>query len=173
MSYQPISESKSLSLTTNKVLNRFPKLLRRFYEPLVFLSVLNPVRGIRFSNNGYRLDDSLDELRRSFINGLATICDSHKGGDTVTAAALQSTPQQTIIWVAANKNITQTTIDYLHGILDRLVHVTADSKQSTLEEITDMVITFCQPKLQYYRNQLDAELPRCLKKIQFLERVRF
>jgi hypothetical protein len=94
MSCQSVSGSESPKITTNRVLDRFPKLLRRFYEPLV-LSVLNPVRGIRFSNNDYRLDDSLDELRRSFINGLATICDSHKGGDTVTAAALQSTPQQT------------------------------------------------------------------------------
>jgi len=67
------------------------KLYRRFYETLVFLDVLESVRGPhnqppKDSNN------SRIELQRSFIRAIAIVCDFEKGGDTVTAAALQNTP---------------------------------------------------------------------------------
>ncbi|KAK2752503.1 hypothetical protein FQN54_008096 [Arachnomyces sp. PD_36] len=168
----PVHKPYTPPLTVEKVLNRFTKSQRRFYEPLVLLRVIDPVRGIRFSDANYGTDDTLDDLRRSFIKRIATICDSRKGGDTVTAAALQSTPQHTIVWLAANQSLDDRTIQHIRGMLDRLAQISVHSKSSILEEITHLIIEFCKPRLKFYRLRLAVELPQCLKKIHLYESVR-
>jgi hypothetical protein len=50
-------------------------------------------------------DCEIDELRRSFIDSIAYICDYEKGRDTVTAAALQREPVGVTVWLAANTHV--------------------------------------------------------------------
>jgi hypothetical protein len=163
---RPSTPNSHFTLTAEKVLNRYPRLERRFYESLVLLSVLDPVRGCRFTNSIYTTDDTLDQLRRSFVDAIAMICDSHKGGDTVMAAALQSTPFRTVIWLAANENPKTRTIQYLQRIIGTLRKATPDTRVRLANEISDCVVEFCRSRLNYYRQELSRELPRCLSKIQ-------
>ncbi|EFW16609.1 conserved hypothetical protein [Coccidioides posadasii str. Silveira] len=153
------AEGNHAALTVERVVRRYPKLERRFYEPLVLVHVIDPVRGVRFNNTNDTTDDTLDKLRRSFINGIATICDFRKGGDTVTAAALQATPEHTVIWLSANKTPSAKTVNYLEGILAILTEVTVEKRSSTSEEIIRRIIEFCEPRLSYYCNELVKELP--------------
>uniref|UniRef100_A0A093Y3K3 Uncharacterized protein n=1 Tax=Talaromyces marneffei PM1 TaxID=1077442 RepID=A0A093Y3K3_TALMA len=59
---------------------------------------------------------------------MAIICDSHKGGDTVMAAALQSTPSRTVIWLAANEKPKARTVHYLQSIIGTLMKATPDTR---------------------------------------------
>jgi hypothetical protein len=82
---------------------------------------------------------------------------------------LQATPQQTVIWLAANEGRKTRTREYLQRVLNALVRLTADHKLSTLEEISHIIIEFCRPRLNFYMKELAKELPRCLNKIRLCE----
>ena len=70
-----------------------PIVERQFYESQLLLYVLEKVRGEHTTRRNYHgeLDQDETELRRSFVDKLAYICDFKKGGSTVTALALQKT----------------------------------------------------------------------------------
>lgn len=72
-----------------------PAVERHFYESQLLLYVLEKVRGDHSKRQNYHgeLDQDAIELRRSFVDKLAYICDFKKGGSTVTALALQKTYQ--------------------------------------------------------------------------------
>ena len=99
-------------MARNALLDRFNRLnprerqLSRFYEPLVLLYTLGSTRG-EHTAAALPPDENicelpLKELRRRFLNELAYVCDYNKGGDTVTAIGLESTPQRYVFWVGAN-----------------------------------------------------------------------
>ena len=77
-------------------LNPEDRLRSRFYEPLVLLHVLDRTGELRISRcpSEDRVTDNLQlrELRRTFLDQLAYVCDHVKGGDTVTAMALEAQP---------------------------------------------------------------------------------
>uniref|UniRef100_A0A093XCB4 Glutamate racemase n=1 Tax=Talaromyces marneffei PM1 TaxID=1077442 RepID=A0A093XCB4_TALMA len=166
---KPSTPNSHSTLTAEKVLHRYPRLERRFYEPLVLLSVLDPVRGCRFTNSIYTTDETLDQLRRSIVDAIAIICDSHKGGDTVMAAVLQSIPSRTVIWLAANEKPKTRTVHYLQRIIGTLAKATPDTRVQLADEISDCVVKFCQSRMNYYRKELSRELPRCLSKLYKVE----
>lgn len=97
-----------------------PKLAKWFYEVVVVLKAFDTTRGDhirrpeRFSADE---DHTSQELRRSFIDSIAYVCDSEKGGKTATAAFLQQTPQGVLIWLAANQGLGKTTVDDLKQVL--------------------------------------------------------
>lgn len=105
------------------------------------------------------------------MDAVATICDSRKGGDTVTAVALQATPLHTVIWLAANENLKTRTTLYLQRVISALVKVTPETRARVSNEVLDSIIEFCHSRLNYYRKELSRELPRCLSKIQLSEGV--
>ncbi|KAF5877468.1 uncharacterized protein Bfra_001835 [Botrytis fragariae] len=107
-----------------------PKLLKRFYEALILLTVFGSNRGSRILeeetptdsfdddildidmktsaldvNKKQEMDEmSRTKLRRSFTRHLAYLCDYEKGGDSTTAIALQQMDTGRIIYhVAWNK----------------------------------------------------------------------
>src|SRR5947207_9224995 len=86
-------------------MDRTERLLHRFYEPLVLLRVLDPTRGVQNTNRGPDSTfDTLQDLRRKFLDQLSWTCDYKHGGDTVSAIAAEETPQGTRFWLAANSN---------------------------------------------------------------------
>lgn len=142
-----------------------PKLLRRFYEPLVLLHVLDPNRGSRIPrsiSNG----DCEDELRRSFIDSVAYICDFKKGGDTCTAAAMQKEPACVTICLAANTNIKEKTICFLRGVLNGLVAISASNRTRTEDSLAVRIIDFNKKRLQAYQAFVRPPLSECLKKLE-------
>lgn len=50
------------------------KIARRLYEPLILLRVLDPTRGNHIRCFRSEVDSSKDELRRSFIDSIAVVC---------------------------------------------------------------------------------------------------
>jgi hypothetical protein len=124
-------------------LNANGKLLRRFYEPLVLLSVLDPTRGAQHPD--LITDRGLDEkskLWRKFVDQLAWLCDSEKGGDTVTAVAAQKTCERPIFWLASNSNSRKKAKDHLIWIFARLNCLYA-AKPISIAQLEDEITTWC------------------------------
>lgn len=98
------------------------KLIRRFYEPIHLLHALDPVQGGRKKTD--RVSDAADlsqeDLLREFLNAVAYICDTDKGGKTVSAAAIQETPSQFILWIASNADVREATQCRLREIFSML-----------------------------------------------------
>jgi hypothetical protein len=61
-------------------------------------------------------DMELRELRRTFLDPLAYVCDNIKGGDTVTAMALEVQPSGNVFWVASNSGVSTRTISFLRRV---------------------------------------------------------
>ncbi|KAH6662693.1 hypothetical protein B0J14DRAFT_685223, partial [Halenospora varia] len=87
------------------------RLRSRFYKPLVLLHVLDQNGKQRISR--CPLEDALRELRRTFLDQLAYVCDHIKGGDIVTAMALKAQPPGVTFWVASNDKLSMGTISFL------------------------------------------------------------
>lgn len=143
-----------------------PKLLNRFYEPLVLLHVLDPSRGSRIPRYSSDVECQEEELRRSFIDSMAYICDYEKGGDTVTAAAIQKEPAGVTIWLAANTNVQDKTISYLRNVLDTLVAVNVSNRADTEELLARKIISFNNKRLQAYRTFTRQPLSKSLKALK-------
>ena len=148
------------------------RLKYRFYEPLVLLHVLDPIGHQRISPCPSedlvtpRLD--LRELRQSFLEQLAYICDYKMGGDTVTAMALEVRPSGITYWVASNTKPSRSTISFLRGVLHTLKSL-ASSHPEHRNIIEDGIIRRCIEfnlmRLKTYRAFLQKSLQRCLESL--------
>lgn len=154
------------------------RLLYRFYEPLVLLHVLDPNGEQRISPCpsedlvAPRLE--LRELRRNFLEQLAYICDYVKGGDTVTAMALEAQPSGVTYWVSSNTQPSQKTISFLQGILDTLKSLAfshAENRNIEEDRIIQRCISFNRKRLKKYRNFLQKFLQRCLENLKSSEEL--
>lgn len=102
------------------------------------------------------------DIRRMFLNDLAYMCDYDKGGETVTAIGLQSTPQKHIFWVASNTGSKAKTIEFVRSILAQIVHVSAASKATQLAtELASQCIAFATLRIKKYRSHLKPLLRKC------------
>jgi hypothetical protein len=149
------------------------RLKYRFYEPLVLLHILDPHGQQRISPCpsedlvANRLE--LRELRRNFLQQLAYICDYKKGGDTVTAVALEARPSGITYWVAANTTPTRSTISFLRGILDTLKSLASsppEHRNIIEDEIIRRCIKFNLKRLKAYRDFLQKSLQPCLESLR-------
>ncbi|KAI9744848.1 MAG: hypothetical protein M1818_001773 [Claussenomyces sp. TS43310] len=146
------------------------KLLKRFYEPLVLLHVLDRQDEQRISRSG--VDDSclpdiqVRELRRILLDQLAYICDYLKGGATVTAMALETRPSGLIIWLASNDKPKPKVVTFLREVLDLLTSLSdSDSEHARARVEADLaqkIIAFNLKKIKAYRDLMRPHLHRCL-----------
>jgi len=149
------------------------RLQYRFYEPLVLLHVLDPYGQQRISPcpsedlAAPRLE--LRELRREFLEQLAYICDFKKGGDTVTAMALEARPSGITYWVASNTTPLESTISFLQEVLDTLESLASsppDHRNIIEDGIVRRCIEFNLKRLKAYRDFLQKSLKRCLESLR-------
>ena len=130
------------------------RLLRRFYEPLVLLGALDPTRGAeRPDLVADRGIDGQQKLWRNFLDQLAWLCDSEKGGDTVTAVACQKIEEHSVFWVAANSKFKQKSRDHLNWVLSSLNSLYAAEPESTSalkNKIWTRCITFSCSRIETY-----------------------
>jgi hypothetical protein len=161
------SHPRADSVSPNRPrLNPQERLLNRFYEPLVLLYTLGQTRGEHVRAVSHTRENlahlPLTELRRTFLNELAYMCDYDKGGKTVTALGLQFTPQKHIFWVASNTGSTTKIIDFLHSLLTQIMHVSATP--NTAEFTADLAyrcVNFAAPRIKKYRSHLRPLIRRC------------
>ena len=150
----------------------------RFYEPLVLLHVLdrNGERQILHTprDSALVLIDAR-ELRRSFFDQLAYVCDYIKGGDTVTAVALEAQPSGTIFWVASNNSPSRLTLLFLQGVLKTLQSIAlsppGDSRSIIEDEIAQRCITFNLKRLYQYHKLMERPLRECLANLRGLNEL--
>ena len=139
-------------------LNPNEKILRRFYEPLVLLRVLDPTRGAHrpdlITERG--LDEN-SKLWRNFLDQLSFVCDSEKGGDTVTAVAPQRTNESPIYWLASNSISRNKARAHLIGIfacLNRLYSANPLSEDLLYKELYARCIKFSSKRIKAYTKSL-------------------
>jgi hypothetical protein len=90
------------------------------------------------------------------------MCGYDKGGETVTAIGLQSTPQRHIFWVASNVGSKTKTIEFVRSILAQIVDASTASKATQLAaELASQCIAFAAPRIKAYRSLLKPLLRRC------------
>ncbi|KAF2118104.1 hypothetical protein BDV96DRAFT_620140, partial [Lophiotrema nucula] len=152
--------------------------LSRFYEPLVLLYTLGRTRGEHTHSVPFDEADtarlSHKDLRRKFLNDLAYMCDYDKGGDTVTAIGLESTPQGHIFWVASNKCPKTKIVPFLESLLIRMRQVSAAADISVPDQVEGLAakcINFATPRIKKYKSHLSPLLRRCVSHLAKPEHV--
>jgi hypothetical protein len=148
-----------------------PTVERQFYESQLLLYVLEKVRGEHKKRQNYHgeLDQGETELRRSFVDKLAYICDFKKGGSTVTALALQKTYQGVTFWIGANETIKPKVIGFLQQILQVLKNVDSTSRETTETQLLALIVPFNKVRLDYYWSAVKRNLPLCIERLDNLE----
>jgi len=143
------------------------KRFKRFYEPLVLQYALGQTRGPHTSSAP--VDTQYEEggdhnIRRLLVDSLAYFCDYEKGGGTVTAIALETTPTgRVIFWVAANK-LNAKVVPFLRQILNSLAGLDPNADHSALEErIFEQAVEFGKHRVDTYRRFMELALNECIK----------
>jgi hypothetical protein len=139
-----------------------PKLLRRFYEPVVLLNAIDNIRGHRTKpeTNFDDIDSGIRKTRRAFADSIAYICAYDRGPDFVTAVGLEKLPQGINVWLAANNNIEQKVVAFLAEILQHLQEIGAhdwlpmrcSAAIAKHGMLSCKIVTFDARKLQQYRD---------------------
>ncbi|KFZ20014.1 hypothetical protein V501_00344, partial [Pseudogymnoascus sp. VKM F-4519 (FW-2642)] len=147
-----------------------PAIERQFYESQLLLHALEKVRGEHKRRQNYHgeLDQDETELRRSFVDKLAYICDFKKGGSTVTALALQKTYQGVTFWISANETIKPKVIEFLKKILQVLKNVDSAPRKATETLLLGLIVPFNEERLYYYWTALKRVLPQCMERLDSL-----
>lgn len=147
-----------------------PKLLKRFYEALVILSILGRNRGEATAEEelSHESDPSTLNargLRRSFTRHLAYLCDYEKGGDRATAIALQQRPQGVTYRFASNKSPKGQ--DRAEAFLKRILHVLrrtgTENASATERTIFSESVAFSRPRIEGYSKILGAAVKYVLE----------
>ena len=169
-----LGKAKSVSADTSPTSLKKPRLnprerqLSRFYEPLVLLYTLGSTRG-EHTAAALPPDENicelpLKELRRRFLSELAYVCDYDKGGDTVTAIGLESTPQRYVFWVGANTSPEKRIVPFLEALLAKLRGISTAATSKASEEVDNIAIEcikFGTLRINKYRQHLKPLLKRC------------
>jgi hypothetical protein len=159
----PLSEQTLSALQTHDYLNVRPgkprldsteRLLHRFYEPLVLLSILEPTRGDLEPNSTSRFNTAESyNLWHKFLDQISWLCDYKKGGTTVSSIAVQATIQGPTYWLAANSNpsaMAKPHLEWVLGELTNLHNLSPDQLQIVEDEIVARSIAFSSEKIKTY-----------------------
>jgi hypothetical protein len=139
----------------------------------VLLHTLDPIRGAHLQRPTLDRARSSEygngELRRTFVDKLAYICDYAKGGDSVTAIALQRLPETVVFVVAANNNVRPRVTGLLHSILSQLKDCSALTPEQSVQ-LRDIIGAQCidlsKSRVETYRRFLREPLRRCIATLQ-------
>ena len=149
------------------------RILRRFYEPLLLLSALGDIRGDHIKPDivAGGVSPNIKKLRRSFIDGIAYICAYEKHPRRVTAAALERTPHEVTVWLAANTDIGDNVVQFLEKVFSDIQRIAELGNreerkregEKTLEDLTSRIVAFNAPRVRFYHEQVAIHrAPVCL-----------
>ena len=147
------------------------KLMKRFYEVLVLLRVLGQVQGDKLP--GQMFEDTnmhsleIVELRRKVMYHLCVMCDFLKGGDSVTAIAMEKLPSGPRYWMAANGNLPKIK-RFLRETLEMLnIEGLATIEYSSFEQrLFQKFVRFQRSRIKEYWKLLQPCIAKELNKIQ-------
>jgi hypothetical protein len=170
-------EASQAQATNRPRLDPYLRLMSRFYEPLILLHVLDP-NGARRSSHCPSIESmgpqpDLRELRRNFLVQLAYVCDNNKGGETVTAIALEDQSPRVIFWIASNENPSDRRLSFLQEILNILRSLssiqTRDSVLQIEKQLAKKCIDFNTKRIRDDRRLMRKQLQLCLENLKTSE----
>jgi hypothetical protein len=170
----PVQEQTSNTLAKSCELALVPTLPistvieTQFYGALVLLYTLDQIQDHHTKRPSYRggLEGESSELRRSFIDSLAYICDYKKGGDSVTAIAIQRTCQGIKFWVAANQGVKDIVTDFLRDVLQNLKGASVEYERAIQRSLLPKIVAFNKQRLDFYWMSLQGNLCLCLVRLE-------
>jgi hypothetical protein len=170
----PVQEQTSNTLAKSCELALVPTLPistvieTQFYGALVLLYTLDQIQGQHTKRPSYSggFEGESSELRRSFIDSLAYICDYKKGGDSVTAIAIQRTCQGTKFWVAANQGVKDIVTDFLRDVLQNLKGVSVEHERAVQRSLLSKIVAFNKQRLDFYWKSLRGNLRLCFVRLE-------
>jgi len=98
------------------------------------------------------LEDELSELRRSFTESFAYTCDSKKGGDSVTATAIQRTCRGIKFWVAANQGVKDIVTEILRGVLQVLKGASVEHERAVKKSLLSKIVALISKGSTFQRH---------------------
>jgi hypothetical protein len=114
-------------------------------------------------------EDPVCEARRNFLDSFAYLCDTRKGGATVTATGLQQLQISDFLWLAANEGISDDVLEYAKEVLANLKTVNTENQNELKDRILKMVVQKCTPRIQFYKNEVRWFARGCRMKLRSKE----
>ncbi|CZR61727.1 uncharacterized protein PAC_11624 [Phialocephala subalpina] len=144
------------------------KLASRFYEPIVLLKVLNATCDKKPSNAPDPSPDmtqSPEHTFQWFVNTLAQLCDSDKGGKTVTAFTVLQHPDHIEYRFTSNQRGTEEFIraqTFTSSILHILGSMQGHEKQSVISDILRRSLSFSRSGVTVEVRILKGRAEECI-----------
>lgn len=139
--------------------NPVERLRHRFYEPLLFLWMLNPARGPTYEQPTIN-QPSHDFFSqwREFLDCLSWMCDFDHGGKTISAVAAEQTVDGIRFWLTSKHEVA---LDRLRDILEKLqlASIAApDDMAATARTLAESSIRLSGDKIKNYCRELSRRL---------------
>ncbi|KAK3343273.1 hypothetical protein B0H65DRAFT_244899 [Neurospora tetraspora] len=156
-----------------------PKIIHRFYEPIMLLEALKEPVGKPSSAppQPMRVDDeNPKQLFQAFVYKLAHVCDWEKGGKTVTSIMVLDTtnvltdePEFTYVFGVnqATPHHLKRTASFLHTVLQKVASASpvseAEARNAAERELRQIVLRFNRPRVRFYLKSLRDKAEVCLR----------
>lgn len=154
-------ETNSTALSLERI---FHDAAEKLYPRLALFEVL-----AKFKDGHQRRkqsSDSICEARRDFLDSFAYLCDTEKGGASVTAAGLQKLPFGNILWLAANEGIPWDVKSYAESILQKLKEVDSETQKTVEDDIFRLVVQKCNLRIEFYKDKMQKHATNCTVKLR-------
>ncbi|KAL8408964.1 hypothetical protein RB594_007420, partial [Gaeumannomyces avenae] len=146
-------------------LDKYARLLHRFFEPLVLLHTLGKTRGIHSPASVE--EGSIEFEWKTFLDDLSYVCDYDKGGHTTTAIAIEAGRDRYVFWFALNKSSAR-----VHTFLESILATITESiqpvnaqNQETRDELMANLKRRCfehaRHRIKKEVNMLRTHIKRC------------
>lgn len=146
--------------------NKYFKLWRRFYEPLVMLNILGPTRG---EHSPLPAPDALHRL----LDNLAYICDHDKGGSATSAVGLEDARERYIFWIASNSpKHSAMSVSFLKDALNsvRVIASSPPGKRGSLQDkFIHKCVEFAKRRVKKETSLLMSDITKCTRLLKSLE----
>jgi hypothetical protein len=147
-------------------LGRDEKLLKRFYEPLALQHALSEARGTGPPCHGDHIlrdgqDESEMDHRHSLVDMLAYVCDYQKGGETVTAIALEQRLEGVVFWIATNEGVEEKVTRFLKELLQSLADLDGAVAKASEKMTLKRIVEFGKKRLEAYWKIVQRLSKRC------------
>ena len=157
------------------------RIVHKFYEPIMLLaSLIGITKEMAVPRSPEPPIDIQDakQVFHAFINKLGHICDSTKGGATVTSfMVLRSNGNRDTVhyWFAANRRTTeelQTTAAFVRELLHKVGQAPENPEQqhAIRKAVLYNILRFNRPRVSVYLRKLQPQVEECLRRCDMDER---
>ncbi|SPJ72338.1 uncharacterized protein FTOL_02066 [Fusarium torulosum] len=159
-------------MASNDLVPLKPKQKRRFYEPIIMYKALTDITHEEGALRRAEVPErpmNEEQKYHYFLNRLASICDSTKGGKTVTSITILDGEDKFTYAFGCNQVTTtdlHETRDFLTALLKKLSgthRLGQEETRSVEKDVLKMILTFNSPRISCYLGELKKNIGRCLE----------